>query len=76
VPTLLNKDGFKFFIYANEHDPRHIHVMGANGFAKIELGTFKVVRNNLPPADRRRVMEIVRENNAEFERKWDEFFNR
>ncbi|WP_136062713.1 DUF4160 domain-containing protein [Pontiella sulfatireligans] len=37
MPTLLNQDGFKFFFYANEHDPRHIYVMSAEGFAKIEL---------------------------------------
>ena len=22
MPTLLDQDGFKFFFYANEHDPR------------------------------------------------------
>ena len=26
MPTLLRKDGFKFFFYANEHEPKHIHV--------------------------------------------------
>ena len=37
MPTLLNLNGFKFFFYANEHEPMHIHVMRADGFAKIEL---------------------------------------
>ena len=76
MPTLLNQDGFKFFFYANEHDPRHIHVMAGGCFAKIELGTFKIVRNTLPSADLRRALSITKEHNAEFERKWDEFFNR
>ena len=43
MPTLLNKDGFKFFFYANEHEPKHIHVMRGDGFAKIELDNLKVV---------------------------------
>ena len=76
MPTLLNQDGFKFFFYANEHDPRHIHVMNANGHAKIELGTLRVVRKNISPHDLRRALEIARDHNSEFERKWDEFFNR
>ncbi|HRF58095.1 MAG TPA: DUF4160 domain-containing protein, partial [Campylobacterales bacterium] len=35
LPTLLVKNGFKFFFYANEHEPKHIHVMNGGGFAKI-----------------------------------------
>ena len=76
MPTLLNQDGFKFFFYANEHDPRHIHVMNAAGHAKMELGSQRVVRGNMSPSDLRRALKIAKEHNLEFERKWDEFFNR
>ncbi|RLA78297.1 MAG: hypothetical protein DRG78_15485 [Epsilonproteobacteria bacterium] len=31
LPTLLNKNGFKFFFYANEHEPKHIHIMRSDG---------------------------------------------
>lgn len=37
MPTLLNENGFKFFFYANEHEPKHIHVARSDGFAKVEL---------------------------------------
>ena len=76
MPTLLKQEGFTFFFYANEHEPRHIHVMNAGGYAKIELGSLSVIRNQMKPADLRRAMTIAKEHNAEFERKWDEFFNR
>ena len=76
MPTLLNEDGFKFFFYANEHDPMHIHVMSSDGFAKIELGTLRVVKGNMPPGVLKRAVKIAAEHNLEFERKWDEFFNR
>ena len=76
MPTLLNENGFKFFFYANEHMPRHIHVVHAKGHAKIGLGTLHVVRSNMPSADLKRAMLIVRAHNDTFERKWDEFFNR
>lgn len=37
MPTIFRHDGFRFFFYSNEADPRdpiHIHVMAANGEAK------------------------------------------
>jgi hypothetical protein len=61
MPTLLNQDGFKFFFYANEHEPMHIHVMRSDGFAKIELEDLKVVQNYLKPKDLKRI--------------WNEWFN-
>ena len=50
--------------------------MSADGFAKIELGTLRVVKEGMPPAALKRAVKIAEEHNAEFERKWDEFFNR
>ncbi|HTA94655.1 MAG TPA: DUF4160 domain-containing protein, partial [Verrucomicrobiae bacterium] len=26
MPTIFEKDGFKFFFYSNEHRPIHVHV--------------------------------------------------
>ena len=75
MPTLLNKNGFKFFFYANEHEPKHIHINRCDGFAKIELETLKVVQNYLKSKDLKLALEIVRENKDEFERIWDEWFN-
>ncbi len=49
MPTLLIYDGFKFFFYANEHEPKHVLVMKGGDFAKIELGTLKVINNYMKP---------------------------
>ena len=73
--TLLNLNGFKFFFYANEHEPKHIHVMKGERFAKIELNTLKVTQNYLKPKDLKTALEIVKKYKEEFERKWDEWFN-
>ena len=75
MPTLLNKNGFKFFFYANEHDPMHIHVMQGEGFAKIELANLKVVQNYLKPRDLKMALEIIKENQDNFTRIWNEWFN-
>ena len=75
MPTLLNKYGFKFFFYANEHEPKHIHVMRSDGFAKVELESLNVVQNYLKPKDLKLALKIIQENRDNFERIWDEWFN-
>lgn len=75
LPTLLNENGFKFFFYANEHEPKHIHIMKSDGFAKIELENLKVVQNYLKPKELKLALEIVKKNRDDFERIWDEWFN-
>ena len=75
MPTLLNKNGFKFFFYANEHEPKHIHIMKNDGFAKIELENLKVVQNYLKPKDLKSALEIIKENQTNFTRIWNEWFN-
>ena len=76
MPTLLDKNGFKFFFYANEHEPKHIHVLKNDDFAKIELDDFKVVQNYLKPKDLKFALQIVKEHKKDFERIWDEWFDK
>ncbi|MGE4509783.1 MAG: DUF4160 domain-containing protein [Sulfurimonadaceae bacterium] len=75
MPTLLNHQGFKFFFYANEHEPKHVHVMRGEGFAKIELHSMKVVQNCLKPNELKKALTLTKEHQKEFERRWDEWFN-
>ncbi len=76
MPTLLIYKGFKFFFYANEHEPKHIHVMKGGDFAKIELATLKVTDNYMEPKDIKKALTIVENHNTEFERRWDEYFDK
>ena len=67
MPTLLLRDGFKFFFYANEHEPRHVHVSKGDEYAKIELHTFSVKSNHIKPKDLKKTLAIVQLHNHEFE---------
>lgn len=75
MPTLLNKDGFRFFFYANEHEPKHIHIIKGEGFAKIELGSLRVVQNYLKPNELKKALELTKQHQESFERVWNEWFN-
>ena len=75
MPTLLNENGFKFFFYANEHAPMHIHIIKGEGFAKVELNNLKVIHSYLKPKDIKAALEIISEHQEEFKRMWNEWFN-
>lgn len=62
-------------LYANEHEPKHIHVENASGFVKIELATLRVVNNHMKSKDLKKSLSIVEANKSNFERKWDEYFS-
>ncbi|ALV25063.1 putative protein (DUF4160 domain) [Campylobacter iguaniorum] len=76
MPTLLNINGFRFFFYANEHDPRHIHVLKDDRYAKINLDDLSVVNSTFKPKDMKFVIECVRQNQENFIRGWDEYFSK
>ncbi len=75
MPTLLIYEGFKSFFYANEHEPKHVHVIKGGDFAKIELLSLKVVDNYMKPKDIKKSLLIVKEHQTEFEGKRDEYFS-
>jgi len=73
MPTLLQQDGFKFFFYANEHEPKHVHVCKGDDYAKIELRTYAVKANHMNPKDLKKALAIVQLHNHEFEASWDDW---
>jgi hypothetical protein len=75
MPTLLIIDGFKFFFYANEHEPKHIHIMKGGDFAKIKLVSLQIVHNYMKPKDLNKALALVTIHKDEFERKWNEYFS-
>jgi hypothetical protein len=74
--TVLRAQGFRVVIYANDHEPAHVHVFG-DGEAKIHLlgatGDVDVVRTiGLSRADTRRAVVLVREHRAMLLERWNE----
>lgn len=74
--TVLRSSGLEFVIYAHDHPPPHLHVIGG-GVAKIIL----VGDNGLPEliyvrrmknSDLQKALRIVRENQASLLARWRE----
>jgi len=79
MPVILRHKGYRFFFWANEGIPReplHIHVRKGGAVAKFwVLPEVRVAESyDMSPADLRELSQVVKDNKALIERKWNEFF--
>jgi hypothetical protein len=77
VPTIFNKDGFKFFFYSNEHAPIHVHVRHAGGEAVFEIENEIELREsqNMKIAELKKAQKLALENRDLILEKWNEHLN-
>jgi hypothetical protein len=75
MPTVLRKYGFRFHFYGSDmSEPRHIHVAGHGGEAKIWLEPIELVEaKGFKAVDLGRIMEVVKDHHGQFVEAWDEF---
>ena len=74
MPTLLIERGFKFFFYANDHEPCHIHGMKGGRHGRIDLQTLEFTASTLKVAERRVALDIATREARSFAAAWDAFF--
>jgi len=77
MPTVLRKNGFRFFFFSNEdNEPPHIHVQYQSGTAKFWLKPIRLASNDgLKQKDIKRAFDLIKENQKLLKEKWDEFFS-
>lgn len=70
MPTLFRVGTYRIVIFLNDHSPAHVHVIGAGGFAKVQLGekptdVALVETMGIPKASLRRIVgEIMARHSA------------
>ena len=77
VPTILRSGPYRFHFYSHEHEPPHVHIASADGTAVVRLAP--VVIKRAIGYTRRQVTEIeemVIRHEAEFLRRWHDYFAR
>ena len=78
MPTILRKDGFRFFFFSREGtEPRHIHVEQAERYAKFWLEPAVLLEESrgFHSSDLLRIHNLIEENREVFRLKWDEHFS-
>lgn len=81
MPTVLFKNGWRFFFFANEgNEPVHIHVMKAEKSCKFFLDEDQIElklssQKNMKGKDLKEVKEIIYENFNYIVESWKKFHN-
>jgi hypothetical protein len=80
MPTLFRLNGYRFFFYSNEGDPRepvHVHVMKDGGEAKFWLHPVAVARSSgFDARALRDLARIVQDNARRIEEGWHDHFGK
>jgi hypothetical protein len=79
VPNLLRVNGWRFFFYSNEGDPReppHVHVRKGGSEAKfwLEPDVSLAYSDAMDARSLRDVAAIAQEHRLQFIRSWHEYF--
>lgn len=76
-PTIFRAEGLRFFFFSREEARIHVHVLGADGEAKIWLEPeIEVARNHgLSPKKLKTALRLVRERDDEIRGAWKEHFS-
>ncbi|MEM8578122.1 MAG: DUF4160 domain-containing protein [Pseudomonadota bacterium] len=79
TPTVFRENGFRFFFYSNEGDPRepvHVHVMKGGAEAKLWVRPVAIARSSGFDARTLGILrDIVTRNQAKIEAAWHEHFS-
>lgn len=77
MPTVLRKDGFRFFFFSNEgNEPPHIHVELGEGYAKYWLNPIELSFSiGLNSRQLLKLRNLVEENQELFKTSWHDYFN-
>jgi len=77
MPTALDRDGYRYFFYSNEHAPEHIHVKNGSGTAKFDIsdGVQLVESKGMKVSELKRAQEIAEEEVQTLKEKWHEYFD-
>ena len=75
MPTVLRVDGYRFFFFSDEHEPKHIHIEKADCYIRFELTTLKVTDSyNISQKEINKVLKLVKKYRYKLIGAWDEYF--
>lgn len=76
MPTLFEIYGLRFYFYADEHLPIHVHIQNGDGTAKIDIESMQVIENRgIKPKDIKKALVITEMYRSNIINSWEEFFN-
>ena len=76
MPTILRKNGFRYYFYSNEHTPIHVHVSNGSGVAKFNVleEVVLVESEGMKVKELAEAQQYAEENVELIRREWHEYF--
>jgi hypothetical protein len=72
VPTVKNFGSYRIMLFAEDHNPPHVHVIGRDFQAKVRIRDAAIFAGMIPPRHRRQALRWVADNRAWLQEKWNE----
>ena len=78
MPTALEKNGFRFHFYSNDHGPMHMHVEKGDGEAVFDISGEVVLKKSegMKVRELKEAEESAQENQEMLKGKWNEHFGK
>lgn len=70
--------GYTFFFFSREHEPIHVHIEGADGYAVYDLKAGHFVQRfarNIKAGDIKKIEMVLDENKDVVIKVWNSYFN-
>jgi hypothetical protein len=72
VPTIQDFGAYKITMYAEDHNPPHVHVVGPDFQAKVRITDAEVFAGAIPPRHRREALSWIAAHRGMLMEMWDE----
>jgi hypothetical protein len=71
MPTVRDFGSYKIVLYAEDHNPPHVHVIGRDFQAKVRIRDAAVFAGLIPPRHRREALAWIAANHDLLLAKWN-----
>jgi hypothetical protein len=72
MPTVKSFGSYRIMLFAEDHNPPHVHVIGPDFQAKVRIADAAVFAGTIPPRHRREALAWIAANRDRLMAKWDE----
>ncbi len=79
MPEIFRFFGFSFFFYSREHEPIHVHVEGASGYAVFDYNGENFIlreKHGIKANDMKRILQVIDENKDIIVSRWEQYFDK
>ena len=74
---ILEVNGFRIYIYSNDHPPVHVHVFKGGSEAKVHLEPELMIKDNygFKSQGLAKILKTIEQHYEYIKQKWDETYN-